>query len=72
MKTEEQIEDVLIILRAQIEKLTELDFKFAASLIRVAELDLEVQLHRVDKREVDVLGFAANAVELERFNRGKT
>lgn len=77
MSTEEQIEDVLIILRAQVEKLASLDLKLAASFIRIAERELEVQLRRIGIHEADVLGFCrqyrrAETVRSERASVAPT
>lgn len=69
MTQNEHIEESLVVLRAEIEKLSALGLKFAASLIRIAELELEVQLHKVSADEIDILSFATNAVELERYAR---
>ena len=65
----EGIEESLRVLRKEIEKLDRLGLTFAATLIRVAEIELQMRLHNVKEDEIDVLSFAANAVELEKYAR---
>jgi ribosomal protein S13 len=67
----DSIEESLRILRKEIERLDALGLSFAASLIRVAEIELQMRLHNVSEDEVDVLSFAANAVERERRVRSR-
>jgi len=70
MMPNESIEESLCVLRKEIERLNTLGLTFAASLIRIAEIELQVRLHKVSEDEIDVLSFAANAVEQEKYARG--
>ncbi len=65
----EQIEMSLSVLRGEIERLDSIGLRFAASLLRIAEIELQVRLHNVSDEEFDVLNFAASTVEQERRAR---
>ena len=45
--------------------------RFAASLVRVAEIELQMRIHKVGTEDIDVLNIAASAVERERYARRK-
>jgi len=62
----EQIRQSLLVLRSEIERLDSIGLRFAASLVRIAEVELRVRLHNLSDDEIDVLSFAAGAVERER------
>ena len=59
------------VLRCEIERLELLGLRFAASLVRVAEVELQLRLHHVGAEEIDILNIAASAVERERYARNK-
>lgn len=61
----------LSVLRSEIERLELLGLRFAASLVQVAEVELQMRLHHVGTEEIDILNIAASAVERERYARNK-
>jgi len=61
----------LSVLRSEIERLELLGLRFAASLVQVAEVELQMRLHHVDAEEIDILNIAVSAVERERYARNK-
>ncbi|MDE2182065.1 MAG: hypothetical protein KGJ78_03480 [Alphaproteobacteria bacterium] len=65
----DKMEESAAVLRHEIEKLDLLGLSFAASLVRIAHLDLQMRLHKVTGGEIDVLTLAANALEHERLTR---
>lgn len=67
----EAITQSLSVLRGEIERLESLGLRFAASLVRVAEIELQLRHHNVSAAEIDVLNIAASAVERERYARMK-
>lgn len=67
----DKIEESALVLIHEIEKLDALGLTFAASLVRIAHLDLQMRLHNVTEEEIDLLSFAAHAVELEKRARNR-
>ena len=65
----DKIEECVQILSHEIEKLDELGQTFAASLVRIAHLDLQMQLHDATEEDIDVLSFVEHALEKERLAR---
>lgn len=65
----DKIEECVQVLNHEIAKLDELGQTFAASLVRIAHLDLQMQLHDVTEKEIDVLSFVEHALEKERLAR---
>jgi len=65
----DKIEECVQVLSHEIAKLDELGQTFAASLVRIAHLDLQMQLHDVTEEEIDVLSFAEHALEKEKLAR---
>ena len=72
MTESEEIAHCLGVLRREIERLETLGLRFAASLVRVAEIELQMRLHNVGSGDIDVLNIAASAIERERYARTKT
>jgi len=68
----DKIEASAHVLRHEIEKLDGLGLTFAASLVRIAHLDLQMRLYKVTEEEIDVLSFAARVVEQEQQSRNGT
>lgn len=62
----DKIEESSLVLRHEIEKLDELGLTFAASLVKIAHLDLQMKLHNVTEEEIDVLSFAVRVIEQEQ------
>ncbi len=63
------LDDIEVCVRVplhEIEKLDELGLTFAASLMRIAHLDLQMHMSNVTEEEIDVLSLAASAIKLER------
>lgn len=67
----EEIAQSLSVLRGEIERLETLGLRFAASLVRVAEIELQMRLHNMPTDEIDVLNIAASAIERERYARSR-
>ena len=67
----DKIEECAQVLQHEIEKLDELGLTFAASLVKIAHLDLLMRIHNVTGEEVDTLSFAINAVEQEKQARNE-
>ena len=65
----DKVEECAHVLDHEIAKLDELGLTFAASLVRIAHLDLQMQIHGVTEEEIDVLSFAEHALEKERQTR---
>jgi hypothetical protein len=63
----DEIEQCAHVLQREIQKLDELGLPFAASLVRIAHLDLQMRLHNLTEKDIDVLSFAAHAIEQERL-----
>jgi hypothetical protein len=63
----DSVEQCAHALLREIQKLDELGLTFAASLVRIAHLDLQMRLHNVTEEDIDVLSFAAHALEQERL-----
>jgi hypothetical protein len=63
------MENLLTELDRIILRLEELGLKFSAALVRIAHLDLQMRVHNISAEEVDLLSFAVNAVEQERYRR---
>lgn len=61
----------LTILGEEITKLEACGLKFAASLVRIAHLDLQMRIHNITNEEIDLLSFAVNAVEQESLARNR-
>jgi len=69
MTEDSNITASLGVLRGEIEKLQALGLTFATALLRVVEIDLQMRLHNVGEDEIDILSFATNAIEQERYAR---
>jgi hypothetical protein len=65
----EKIAHCLSVLRCEIEHLESLGLQFAASLVRIAEVELQMRLHNVNLDDIDLVNIAASAVERERYAR---
>lgn len=62
----EGIEESLGVLRGEIQRLDSMGLKLAASLVRIAEVELQMRLYNVSREEIDVLCYAASAAEKHR------
>lgn len=65
----DEIERSLSVLRGEIERLDSIGLNFAASLVRIAEIELRVRLHNLSEEDIDALTLAANTVQQERHVR---
>ena len=72
MTSTDKIEESAHVLSHEIEKLDELGLTFAASLVRIAHLDLQMRLHDVTEKEIDLLSFVVNVVEQQKAGQVKT
>lgn len=64
-----KIETRVLALKHEIEKLEEAGLTFAASLVRVAQVDLQMRLCGIGDEDIDALSFAVRAVEQEKAAR---
>jgi hypothetical protein len=71
MTSTDKIEESAQVLLHEIEKLDALGLAFAASLVRIAHLDLQMRLHDVTEKEIDLLSFVTNLAEQQKQSRAK-
>ncbi len=62
----EQMRKSLSVLHGEVEHLDTLGLRFAARLVRMAEIELQVRLHNLSDEEIDLLTSAAGATEWDR------
>jgi hypothetical protein len=63
MTATDEIEQSLFVLRREIRRLDAIGLRFAASLVRIAEVELQVRLHNVSDEDIDQLSLATIGVE---------
>ena len=63
---DKRIDERAQVLSEEIRKLNELGLSFAASMVRIAYLDLQLRIHNVTEAELDMLIDAARACEMKR------
>ena len=68
----DKMEESAAVLKHEIDKLDELGLSFAASLVRIAHMDLQMRLCGMTEDDVDVLSFAAMIVANETAARAET
>jgi hypothetical protein len=68
----DKMEESAAVLKHEIEKLDELGLAFAASLVRIAHMDLQMRLCGMTEEDIDVLSFAAMIVANETAARAET
>jgi ribosomal protein S13 len=69
MTATDKIEESAHVLLHEIEKLDSLGLTLAASLVRIAHLDLQMRLHNVTEKEIDLLSFVTNLAEQQKLTR---
>lgn len=68
----DKMEESAAVLQREFEKLDQFGLSFAASLVRVAHMDLQVRLCGMTENDIDVLSFAAMVVANETAARAET
>ena len=68
----DKIEGISNVLALEIENLDTIELTFAATLVRIALVDLQMRLHGITEKEIDVLSFAYQAIEQEKSRRADT
>ena len=58
----DELEAITLVLDLQIRKLDEQGLTFAASLLRITKLDLQMRIHGISEEEIDVLSFALHII----------
>ena len=71
MMATDKIEESAHVLLHEIKKLDALGLTLAASLVRIAHLDLQMRLHNVTEKEIDLLSFVTNLAEQQRQSRAQ-
>jgi hypothetical protein len=71
MTSTDKIEESAYVLLHEIEKLDAQGLTLAASLVRIAHLDLQMRLHNITEKEVDLLSFVTNLAEQQRQSRAQ-
>jgi len=66
MISSDKIEESSQVLRHEIKKLDELGLTFAAALVRIADLDLQMRIHNVTDKEIDLVSFVAMLAEQQK------
>lgn len=69
MPMSDKIEESALVLQHEIEKLDRLGLTFAASLVRIAHLDLQMRIHGATEKDIDLLSFVVNFVEQHKAGR---
>lgn len=69
MTATDKFEESAHVLLHEIEKLDALGLTLAASLVRIAHLDLQMRLHNITEKEIDLLSFVTNLAEQQRQSR---
>ncbi|MGA7713951.1 MAG: hypothetical protein WCA81_18810 [Rhizomicrobium sp.] len=72
LPTPDKMEESAAALKHEIEKLDELGLSFAASLVRIAHMDLQMRLCGMTENDIDVLSFASLIVTNEMAARAET
>ncbi|MGC9954293.1 MAG: hypothetical protein ABSD21_08445 [Rhizomicrobium sp.] len=57
-----ELEETALILDRQAKKLDEKGLAFAATLIRIAQVDVHMHAYGITEEEIDVLSFALQAI----------